>query len=210
MARRGDRQDAGETEVSMTQPRKMIPYTMTVAQEMTNRVVQVMASHGLIDAGLSQDEEAFGDQAMHVLESHGMMNAQGNLIAGRCVLLSGQESSFSLLLVSPCPADEFDDDLVRKPSPVQFKRAESGEIVLPARWLITKLEELAANTAAPEALRTLALNLSRRANISDMVLPPEMETVAITVNNADGIETVFEALPGGFTLDLSLVRRPEP
>jgi hypothetical protein len=187
----------------MTEPWQMIPCTKSVLQRMTVRVMEIMCEHGLIEVGA--DAEELADQTMQVLKSHGHMDAAGNVRLGRCVLLTHHESSFSLLCASSCPADEYDADLRRKSSPVRFERTVRGEIKLPARWLLTKFEELGENPAASLALQTLALQLSRRAECQDfMVLPHEVETVALTVANADGTETVIEALPGGSVLELNI------
>ncbi len=188
----------------MTEPQRMIPCTKSLMDRMLGRVMEVMQERGLIEVG--ENDEATADQVMHVLEAHGMVTDDRNIPLGRCVLLprreSGPDPGFSLLLVTPCPADEYDADLRRKPSPVQFERTERGDIVLPSRWLITKLEELADNPAAPAALQPSALDLARRGHVRDMVLPPEMETVALTVAEADGTSRVIEALPGGVVISL--------
>ncbi len=185
----------------MTEPQQMIPCTESVMQMMLNKVMEIMLKRGVIERG--NDDAAPVGQFIGVLKSQGHIRGDGKMVMGQCLLLPPCGSAISLLLVSPCPTDEYDADLRRKPSPIKFERTERGEVILPARWLITKLEELAENPAAPSELQTLALQLSRRSHISDMVLPREAETVALTVESADGTETVTEALPGGFVLDLN-------
>ena len=184
----------------MTEPQQMIPCTESVMQMMLNKVMEVMLKRGVIERG--NDDAVPVDQFIGVLKSQGHIRVDGKMLTGQCLLLPRRDSGIALLLVSPCPTDEYDADLRRKPSPIKFERTERGEIILPARWLITKLEALAENPVAPSELQTLALQLSRRAHISDMVLPCEAETVALTVESADGTETVTEALPGGLELSL--------
>ncbi len=184
----------------MTEPQQMIPCTESVMQMMLNKVMEVMLKRGVIERG--NDDAAPVDQFIGMLKSQGHIGVDGKMHMGQCLLLPRRDSGIALLLVSPCPTDEYDADLRRKPSPIKFERTERGEIILPARWLITKLEALAENPVAPSELQTLALQLSRRAHISDIVLPCEAETVALKVESADGTETITEALPGGLELSL--------
>ena len=109
----------------------------------------------------------------------------------------------SLLLVTPCPVDPYDENLRRKPSPVRFDRNSCGEIILPGQWLLTKVEELAHNPALDEEQRVAALRFSRVAMVGDIVLPAEMQTLALSVPNTDGTTTVLEALPGGYILNMN-------
>jgi len=188
----------------MPEPQKMIPCTESLMHEMLANVMRVMQERGLIQR-VGTDDDALLDQIMNVLDLQGQKWMDDDVVIGQCVLLPPRpprELGFSLLLITPCPADEYDDELRRKPFPIQFDRTAQGEVILPARWLITQLERLAENPAAATALQTMALQLSRRADIRDMVMPREMTTVAITVNNADGTQSVYEAIPGGGVLDL--------
>jgi hypothetical protein len=189
-------------------PQQMVPCTAAVMQQMTIRAMEIMLECRLMEIGKDDDETA--DNAMAVLRAQGHIGADDNIKMGQCLLLPPRESGISLLLVSPCPADGYDDDLRLKPSPVRFERTAEGEIMLPARWFITKIDALAENPAADAALQTMALQLSRRAECPDvMVLPFEMPTVALLVNNADGTQTIYEALPGGTVLHLKITTPEE-
>lgn len=181
----------------------MIPWTDSVIHRMMARVLEILVESGLVEQ--DQDAEAMADQVMGVLESQGMI-ANGMVILGQCVLLPPLPGipAVRLLFATPCPADEYDTDLRPKPSPVRFEQTERGEIIIPGRWLSTKLEELAANPSTLASLRTLALGLSRQAHVPDMVLPLEAETVALRMADADGSERIIEALPGGIIISLAI------
>jgi hypothetical protein len=128
---------------------------------MLNKVMEVMLKRGVIERG--NDDAVPVDQFIGVLKSQGHIRSDGKMLTGQCLLLPRRDSGIALLLVSPCPTDEYDADLRRKPSPIKFERTERGEIILPARWLITKLEALAENPVAPSELQTLAIFKDRRA-----------------------------------------------
>ena len=66
------------------------------------------------------------------------------------------------------------------------------------------MEELANNPALGEEQRMAALRLSRVAMVEDIVLPAEMQTLALSVPNTDGTTTVLEALPGGTILNMNV------
>ena len=116
---------------------------------------------------------------------------------GQCVLLPSLDSEWSLLLTSPFPADQYDHELRRNPLAITFVRTEHDEIIIPAGWLRAKLEELSTNPAASSELKALALTLSRRAVRKDIVLPVDLETIALFVRERDGGTTLIEALPAG-------------
>jgi hypothetical protein len=143
---------------------------------------------------------------MELFQAQGLVNSGGDVGVGRCMLLPSQGAGLSLLLVTPCPVDEYDDNLQRKPSPVRFERTPEGAIVLPGRWFLTKVEELADNPTVPEGLRDTARQFSRTALVQPLILTPEIPTVALNVTAQDGSETLLEALPGGTTLTVTLER----
>jgi hypothetical protein len=178
--------------------------------EMFARVMAVMQEQGVIKRiGTDEDaDDALVEQVMDVLEFQGHRGNVDNFALGIVVLLPPRESGFSLLLVTPCKADEYDDELVRKPFPIQFDRTACGEVILPARWLITQLEALAKNPAAAPSLQTMALQLSRRGDIPATVMPRDTSTTAVTVGNADGTQSVYEALPGGNIIDIEFRQEP--
>ena len=99
---------------------------------------------------------------------------------------------------------QYDENLRRKPSPVRFDRNACGELILPGQWFLAKVEELANNPALGEEQRMAALRLSRVAMVEDIILPAEIQTLALSVPNADGTTTLLEALPGGYILNMNV------
>ena len=183
---------------------KMIPYTEAIMNKMMGAVLEIMVESGLVDD--EKDEETMADQGVQVLREQGLLDESGNVKMGECILLPSP--GIRLLVATPCPADEYGPELQRKSSPVQFERTEQDEIILPFRWFLGKLEELASNPAASEALRTWALNLSRRAESQpDLVLPASVETVALRVDEQDGTTTITEALTAGTVISFSVVEK---
>lgn len=185
----------------------MIPCTPEVLQHMMYRVTEVLLEYGVLvppPDESEQEAERFMQSAMQVFNAQGLINSGGDIAVGRCLLLPNRGAGLSLLLVTPCPVDEYDDNLQRKPSPVRFERTSEGSIVLPGRWLLTKMEEVADNPAAPEDLRDAARQFSRSALVDQVLLSPEVQTVALKVDNQDGRQAVLEALPGGTTLTMTL------
>ncbi len=179
--------------------RKMIPYSSAAMGEMFAHMAEIMVEHGLVEP--QDDGEAFAGDVMNVLQSQGHVNDNGDVILGRFILLPSHSPVVSLLLVSPLPADPYDDELRRKPSPIQFGRTASGHIVLPSRMMLTIIEELASNPVIPEELKVLFLNFSRCAlPFSDIVLPPEVETVGLPTEKHD----IVEALIPGCILTVNL------
>ncbi|HKU53286.1 MAG TPA: hypothetical protein VJQ25_12500 [Nitrospira sp.] len=187
----------------------MVPVTPEVMQTMMYRVTEVLLEYGVLrpppDDSL-EEAEHFTDSAMKLFQDHGLMNQSGEVALGRCILLPSQNEGLSLLLVTPCPVDEYDDNLQRKPSPVRFDRTPEGAIVLPGRWFLTKIEELADNPTVSEDLRDTARRFSRTALVQSLILPSEIPTVALNVPAQDGSQTQLEALPGGTTLTVTVQR----
>ncbi|MBS0165332.1 MAG: hypothetical protein JSR29_04565 [Nitrospira sp.] len=182
-----------------TTGRKMIPYSDTAMEAMFAHVADIMLEHGLVEP--QDDAEAFAADIMDLLHSQGHVNDLGDVSLGRFLLLPSQSPKLSLLLVSPLPTDPYDEELRRKPSPIQFSRTASDQILLPSRMLLTIIEELASNPVAPEDLRFICLNVSRRAlPFPDIVLPPEVETVALPTEQQD----IVEALVPGCILTVNL------
>jgi hypothetical protein len=184
--------------VSEHLPHHMIRCTDSVMAQMHARVMEIMHERGLIVLG--GDPEANAGEVERVLAANGCLNERGDTIMGRPIFLPGVGAEFALLLVTPCPADEYDDHLQPKPSPIKFARTSSGQVVVPARWIMTKLEELAQNPSAPEDKRARALTISRRGITDDTVLPLEAQTVAIQVRDRTKGAIEIEALPAGILL----------
>lgn len=177
----------------------MIPYSNAALEAMFAHVADIMLEHGLVDP--QDDAETFAADIMTLLHSQGHVNDLGDVILGRFLLLPSQIPKISLLLVSPLPIDPYDEDLRRKPSPIQFSRTASGQILLPSRMLLTIIEELASNPVAPEDLRLLCLNVSRRAlPFPDIALPSDVETIALPTEQHD----IVEALVPGCMLTVNL------
>ncbi|MDO8475035.1 MAG: hypothetical protein Q7W02_02365 [Candidatus Rokubacteria bacterium] len=175
---------------------------------MAAQVMEVMNEYGLIDVGddPQANAEANANAVMRVFKAQGLMTANGDVRAGACILLPGASAGagFKLLFTLPAIAEEHDGaTLQRKRSPVTFGRTPQGEIIVPARWLLAKLEDLASNPSAPRDVRSLALALSR-AKRDDIVLPAEAETVAVAVDYADE-RVIFEALPAGLVVSVEEV-----
>ena len=184
----------------------MIPCTPDVMQNMMYRVTDVLLEYGVLQPPTddSQEEaERFTDSAMKLFEEHGLVNSNGDFAVGRCMLLPSQGVGLSLLLVTPCPVDEYDDNLERRPSPVRFERTSEGAIVLPRRWFLSKVEELADDPAIPEELRDAARQFSRTALVDPLILSLETPTVALNVGAQDESQVVLEALPGGTTFTVT-------
>src|SRR5215472_11304847 len=183
----------------------MIPFTENVLRQMMTRVLDELIAHGLLE--FEQDEAGYekaGDQFIELLRAQGLVDEHNGIPMGRCLLLPSQDRDLSLLLVTPCPVDPYDENLRRKPSPVRFDRNACGEIILPGQWLLTKVEELANNLALGEEQRMAALRFSRVAMVEDIILPAEIQTLALSVPNADGTTTLLEALPGGYILNMNV------
>ncbi|MET0515345.1 MAG: hypothetical protein ABW047_08490 [Nitrospiraceae bacterium] len=83
--------------------------------------------------------------------------------------------------------DEYDDTLRRKPSPVRFERTSDGDIILPGRRFLTKVEGLADNPVVPQEVRNTARLFSRIALVEPLILSG-IQTVSVTVRNRDGSE----------------------
>src|SRR5215813_15104951 len=171
----------------------MIPFTEGVLQQMLTRVLGELLAHGLLEfEQYEAGDEQIGDQFLELLRAQGLVDEHNSLPLGRCLLLPNQDGDLSLLLVTPCPADQYDENLRRKPSPVRFDRNSCGEIILPGHWFLAKVEELADNPALGEEQRLAALRFSRVAMVGDIVLPVAMQTLALSVPNPDGTITVLE------------------
>ncbi len=183
----------------------MIPFTKNVLEQMMTRVQDELIAHGLLD--FEQDEEdckRTGEQFVELLRAQGLVDEQNNVPLGQCLILPSQALDLSLLMVTPCPVDQYDENLRRKPSPVQFDRNSCGEIILPGRWFLTKVEEMASNPTLGEEQRMAALRFTRVAMVEDIILPAEMQTLALSMPNADGTTTVLEALPAGYILNMNV------
>jgi len=186
---------------------RMIPCTEVIMNKMMGAVLDIMVESGSVDG--EEDAETMTAQFMQVCREQGLITESGDMPLGQCILLPSP--GIRLLVVTPWPADWYGPELQRKSSPIQFERTEQDEIILPFRWILGKLEELAGNPAASEALRTFALNVSRRAESQpDLTLPASVETVALKVaDDKDGTTTITEALTPGFVLSLSAVEEED-
>jgi hypothetical protein len=173
---------------------RMIPCTDAILERCFTRVMEVMVEHGLLAP--SANAKAMAEEAIRVFASQGLTNEHGDMPMGRCLVLLDREG-VALLLATPCPADQFDKNLRLQSSPITFRRTDKDEIIVPGRWLLAKLEELSRNPVAPPKLQQLALQLSRHGMLDDILLPPEAETLAVTVQETEGPPTIIEALPAG-------------
>lgn len=182
----------------------MIPYTKEIEEEMTARVLNVLVEYGMIqppESDADEEHERVLSDVMALLDAQGLRDEHGDTVIGRCLVLPRHDEGLALLVATPCPADEYDEQLKRKPSPVRFERNADGAIVLPPRWLLSKIEELADNPMLSEDARNAARIASRTVVIPDGV-PVPSPTVAIPACNDDGSTTVMEALPAGLVFTL--------
>ncbi len=179
--------------------RKMIPYSDAAMGEMFAHMAEILVEHGLVEP--QADAEAFAGDVMNLLHSQGQVNDNGDVILGRFILLPSQSPEISLLLVSPLPADPYDEEIRRKPSPIQFGRTADDRIVFPSRMVLTIIEELASNPVVSEELQMSFLNFSRCAlPFPDIELPLDVETVALPTDKHD----IVEALMPGWILHVNL------
>lgn len=178
-------------------------------QQMQNNVVNTLIDVGLLDFPADQTEqESLAEAYIDVLDAQGLLRSPDNAIElGRCVVLPSSAEELSLLLVTPSPVDEYDEELRRKTSPVMFERRPNGDICLPQRWLLTQIEHLADNPLAPEEVQACARMVSLTAVIpgGGIIVPHTTDTIALSLSNDDGTETVLEALPGGLTFTLEFL-----
>ena len=175
---------------------RMIPCTDAILERYFTRVMQVMVEHGLLEP--SANAKAMAEEAIRVFASHGLTNEHGgDMPMGRCLVLLDRDGEIALLLATPCPADQFDKNLRLQSSPITFRRTDKDEIIVPGGWLLAKLEEVSRNPVAPPELKRLTLQLSRHGMLDDILLPPEAETLAVTVQETEGPPTIIEALPAG-------------
>jgi hypothetical protein len=184
---------------------RLIPCTGAILEGVFTRVMEVLVEHGLLAP--SANAKAMAEEAIRVFASQGLTNEHGDMPMGRCLVLLDREG-VALLLATPCPADQFDKNLRLQSSPITFRRTDKDEIIVPGRWLLAKLEELSRNPVAPPKLQQLALQLSRHGMLDDILLPPEAETLAVTVQETEGPPTIIEALPAGQVITLRREQGP--
>ncbi len=181
---------------------KMIPCTDAIMNKMMGAVLKIMVESGLVD--VQEDVEAMAEQSMQVFLEHGLTTESGDVKMNQCILLP--PPGIHLLVALPWPADQYGPELQRKSPPIQFERTEQGEIIIPFRSVLGKVEELVSNPAASEALQAFALDMSRRAESRpDIVLPASVETVALKIEEEDGTTTITEALAAGTVISFSPV-----
>ena len=70
--------------------------------------------------------------------------------------------------------------------------------MLSGRWPLARLEDLAGDPVASNEVRAQAVNMPRRSvDVGPIVLPVDMETVALQVADNDGkVMTIEALLPG--------------
>jgi hypothetical protein len=185
---------------------RMIPCTNAILERCFTRVMEVLVEHGLLEP--SDNPKAMAEEAIRVFASQGLTNEHGDIPMGRCLALLDRQGKIALLLATPCPADQFDKNLRLQSSPIEFRRTDKDEIIVPGRWLLAKLGEVSRNPVAPPELQQLARQLSRHGMLDDILLPPEAETLALTVQETEGPATIIEALPAGQVITMRHEEEP--
>ena len=74
------------------------------------------------------------------------------------------------------------------------------------RWWQLMFENVSADAAAPAEMRQMAATMAATTICSDVLLPPDSDTVEIGVTDSEGNMTRYEALPPGTRMRARLDR----
>jgi hypothetical protein len=130
-------------------------------------------------------------------------------VLGRFIVEGRDENGLVLCVVTPIPAglDAETPQLTARPV-VLFDRTPADEVVVPGRWWQLMFENVSADAAAPVKMRQMAATMVATTICSDVLLPPDSDTVEIGVPDSQGNMTRYEGLPPGTRLRVKLDRNP--
>jgi hypothetical protein len=161
---------------------RMLPWDLNDVHQMLIRAGHALRACGLIDA---LDDAGAGEQFLDVLAHQGM-DRETRVTLGQCVLGYISSQAFALVVVTPAPATK-----------ARFDRTDDDRIIVPAAWIQAKVQALADNALALPRVRDLTRELLESPIIRDVVLPADIETVAVEFTDVTGAVMTVEALPGG-------------
>jgi len=143
-----------------------------------------------------------GESWRALAQRHGFGSAEGRFVLGRFIVEDRDENDLVLCVVTPIPAGLDAETPQLKALPVMFDRTPADEIVVPGRWWQLMFENVSADAAAPAEMRQMAATTI----CSDVLLPPDSDTVEIGVADSQGNMTRYEALPPGTRMRARLDR----
>jgi hypothetical protein len=147
-----------------------------------------------------------GESWRALAQQHGFGSAEGRFVLGRFIVEGRDENGLVLCAVTPIPAS-LDAEKPQLPV-VMFDRTPADEIVVPGRWWQLMFENVSADAAAPIEMRQMAATMVATTICSDVLLPPDSDTVEIGVADSQGNMTRYEALPPGTRLRVRLDTNP--
>jgi len=145
-----------------------------------------------------------GESWRALAQRHGFGSAEGRFVLGRFIVEDRDENDLVLCVVTPIPAGLDAETPQLKALPVMFDRTPADEIVVPGRWWQLMFENVSADAAAPAEMRQMAATTI----CSDVLLPPDSDTVEIGVADSQGNMTRYETLPPGTRMRARLDRNP--
>jgi hypothetical protein len=149
-----------------------------------------------------------GESWLALAQQHGFGSAEGRFVLGRFIVEDRDENGLVLCVVTPIPAGLGAGKPQLKTRPVMFGRTPADEIVVPGRWWQLTFENVSADAAAPAEMRQMAATMATTTICSDVLLPPDSDTVEIAVPDSQGHMTRYEALPPGTRMRGRLDRNP--
>jgi len=148
--------------------------------------------------------EQEADQWMALAQEHGLVNDDGEVALGRFQVEEAPNGQLRLTFLTPVVAGMYSEELRRKRPPIMFDRTPEGQIIIPGRWWQAMFEALAETEAAPDETRRLSAVAARHVFVRNALLPPETDTIAMSVPDEDGAHVTHEALPPGTVLCVNL------
>jgi len=149
-----------------------------------------------------------GDSWRALAQRHGFGSAEGRFVLGRFIVEDRNENDLVLCVVTPIPAGLDAETPQLKALPVMFDRTPADEIVVPGRWWQLMFENVSTDAAAPAEMRQMAATIAATTICSDVLLPPDSDTVEIGVTDSEGNMRRYEALPPGTRMRARLDRNP--
>lgn len=126
---------------------------------------------------------------------HGFTDEAGDIAPGRFKVVGLDEQLVTLQVITPIVAGSYTETLEKKEPPIRFDRTAAGEIILPGRWWAHMFESLSDSADLSQDERTGAARLARFGRFTDVLLPPESETIGFVVPDENGNHVVHEAIP---------------